>query len=228
MRNLTVLERGSDVADTLAGFLRNQRAAARRGSFGSFCRKVGRGVGSGAEWLFGLASLVLGLSILAALPLAQFLSLGYFLESSARVARTGRLRDGLIGVRHAARVGGVALGILLSLIPLWLAGSYAQTAELIDPGGSVARRWRVGLAIVTALTFVQITTACARGDGCGISSGRWACPSGWCAGSERVDFTPRPATASGNMLPRCGCRITFAWGWSGSWARWPGLSCRPA
>ena len=161
MRNLTVLERGSDVADTLAD--PPEPKSRRAALFGSFCRKVGRGVGSGAEWLFGLASLVLGLSILAALPLAQFLSLGYFLESSARVARTGRLRDGLIGVRQAARVGGVALGILLSLIPLWLAGSYAQTAELIDPGGSVARRWRVGLAIVTALTFVQITTACARG-----------------------------------------------------------------
>ena len=79
------------------------------------------------------------------------------------MARTGRLRDGLIGIRRAARVGGVALGIMLSLIPLWLASSYAQTAELIDPGGGVAKRWRVGLAIVAALTFVQITSACARG-----------------------------------------------------------------
>ena len=52
---------------------------------------------------------------------------------------------------------------MLSLIPLWLASSYAQTAELIDPGGGVANRWRVGLAIVSALTFVQITSACARG-----------------------------------------------------------------
>ena len=85
---------------------------------------------------------MLGLSILAALPLVQLLSLGYFLESSARVARTGRLRDGLIGVRKAARVGGLVLGTMLSLLPLWLAGSYAQTADLIDPGGSC----RPGLA----------------------------------------------------------------------------------
>ncbi len=161
MRNLTVLERTPDLADTLPDppGPKSRRAVL----LGSFCRKLGRRVGSGAEWLFGLASLVLGLSILAALPLAQFLSLGYFLESSARVARTGRLRDGLIGIRRAARVGGVALGIMFSLIPLWLASSYAQTAELIDPGGGVAKRWRVGLAIVTALTFVQITSACARG-----------------------------------------------------------------
>jgi hypothetical protein len=161
MQNLTVLERGPDVAESLTESPgpKSRRAVLRR----SYCLRLGRKVGSGAEWLFGLASLVLGLSILAALPLVQFLSLGYFLESSARVARTGRLRDGLIGVRRAARVGGLALGIVISLIPLWLAGSYAQTADLIAPGGDVARRWRLGLAIVTALTFVQITTACARG-----------------------------------------------------------------
>jgi hypothetical protein len=104
-----------------------------------------------------------GLSILAALPVAQFLSLGYFLESSARVAQTGRLRDGLFGVRRAARTGGILLGALISLLPLWLAGSYCSSAELIDPGGSVARTWRVILAVVTIITFVQIISACARG-----------------------------------------------------------------
>ena len=103
------------------------------------------------EWVFGVVSLVLGLSILAALPLAQFLSLGYLLESSARVARTGRLRDGLIGVRRAARVGGVVAGAWLAMVPAWLVASMARSAELIDPGGPGAPaggwrrpRWRPG------------------------------------------------------------------------------------
>ena len=109
MQNFTVLEHTPDVTDTLPDSA--ERSRPRRVPIGSFCRKLGRVVGSAIEWLFGLASLVLGLSILAALPVAQFLSLGYFLESAARVARSGRLRDGLIGVRRAARVGGVALGI---------------------------------------------------------------------------------------------------------------------
>ena len=108
MQNLTVLERGPDVTETLLDSPRPESRLAPL--LGSFCLGLGRRVGSGADWLFGVFSLVLGLSILAALPLAQFLSLGYFLESSARVARTGRLRDGLIGVRRAARLGGVALG----------------------------------------------------------------------------------------------------------------------
>jgi hypothetical protein len=126
-------------------------------------RALGRAVGSGADWLFGLASLVVGLSVLAALPVAQLLSLGYFLESSARVARSGRLRDGLIGVRKAARVGGVALGTAISLVPLWLVGSYAASAELIEPGGIGARGMRLALALTGVLTFVQVLTACARG-----------------------------------------------------------------
>ena len=60
-------------------------------------------IASAMEWLFGLLSLLVGLATLAALPLVQVLSLGYFLESAARVARTGRLRDGVIGARRAAR-----------------------------------------------------------------------------------------------------------------------------
>ncbi len=161
MENVTVIEQATDIDEAAPDSPEPRRR--RLAPLGSLCLELVHGVGSGVEWLFGLASLVLGLSILAALPVAQFLSLGYFLESSARVARSGRLRDGLIGIRRAARVGGVALGVVLSLIPLWLVGSYARTAELIDPGGSVARGWRAGLAIVTALTFVQITTSCARG-----------------------------------------------------------------
>jgi hypothetical protein len=120
-------------------------------------------IASAAEWFFGLIALVLGLSMLAALPLVQFASLGYFLESSARVARTGRLRDGFIGVRRAARVGGLATAIWLTLVPAWLVSSYAHSAQLIDPGGPVARSWRVGLVVVTAVSLLHIATSCARG-----------------------------------------------------------------
>jgi hypothetical protein len=118
---------------------------------------------SALEWLVGLGSLIVGLSMLAALPLAQFLTLGYFLESSGRVARTGRLRDGLVGVRRAARIGSTAAGSWLSLVPAWLVGSYARSAELIDPGGPIAHRWRVGLVIVTVISLVHIGVSGARG-----------------------------------------------------------------
>jgi hypothetical protein len=163
MENAAVLEFVPEVADEPVETESSIRRESRRRRLGRFAGKLARGVGWLAEGVFGLVSLVLGLSILAALPVAQFLSLGYFLESSARVARSGRLRDGLIGVRPAARVGGLVTGAVSSLFPLWLAGSLAHSAELIDPGGPVARGWRIALLVVTWLTLLHIVTALARG-----------------------------------------------------------------
>jgi hypothetical protein len=154
-----LVEAGS--AEPVAG-LPNRRFSPRR-----IVIRVACGFISAVEWLFGVFSLVLGLSMLAALPLFQFLSLGYLLESSARVARSGRLRDGLIGVRMAARVGVLAAGIWLSLIPTWLVGSLARSAELIDPGGPIAHRWRLGLVVVTVLSLSHIAIACVRGGRAG-------------------------------------------------------------
>lgn len=134
-----------------------------RTTLGGLLRRLGRGIASATEWSFGLISLLIGLSVLAALPVIQLLSLGYLLESSARVARTGRLRAGFIGIRTAARIGGAAAGTCLSLVPLWLVESFAHSAALIDPGGPVARNWRLILAATTALTLLHIGIAYARG-----------------------------------------------------------------
>jgi hypothetical protein len=125
--------------------------------------RIGGGVASATEWVFGLISLVLGLSMLAALPVIQVLSLGYFLESSARVARTGRLRDGLIGVRLAARIGCAIGAIWLAFVPAWFVGSYARSAELIDPGGPAARNLRIAQVVVTLVSLLYVGISCARG-----------------------------------------------------------------
>lgn len=115
------------------------------------------------EWCFGALTLIVGLSFLAAIPIVQFLSLGYLLESSGRIARTGRLRDGFIGVRRAARVGGIVLGAWLMLLPLRLIGSLAHSARIIDPGGLTARRWNIALIVLTVLMAAHIIIACSRG-----------------------------------------------------------------
>lgn len=145
-------------AEAIAGPAPRPPRAARRLVAGLL-----RAIGSGIEWLFGLISLVLGLAILAALPVAQFLSLGYLMEASARVARSGRLRDGFIGVRRAARVGGLIAGIWLSLLPLWLARYLGRSAELIDPGGPGVPGWRFAALALAVLTFLHLVVACMRG-----------------------------------------------------------------
>lgn len=121
------------------------------------------GVFSAVEWLFGAAVLVVGLAVLAALPIVQVLSLGYLLEAGARVARSGRLRDGFIGVRLAARLGGILLACYLLLIPVRIVSGLATAAHIIDPGGPSARAWRFGLLVLIGLTALHLGLAIARG-----------------------------------------------------------------
>jgi hypothetical protein len=127
------------------------------------CGFLARKLVSGVEWSFGMVTLVVALSSLAALPVLQLFSLGYFLESSARVARSGRLRDGFIGVRRAARVGGVALGTWLATVPAWLAAGLSSSAELIDPGGFTARAWWAAFLLITSMTLPHLALAYLRG-----------------------------------------------------------------
>lgn len=122
-----------------------------------------RGVASAWEWCFGFVALLLFLAVLAAVPILQFLSLGYLLEASGRVARTGRLRDGFIGVRSAARAGGFVLGTWLMLLPLRLISSLWLSAQLIESDSSIARGWDIALNILTVLLLIHIALAWAAG-----------------------------------------------------------------
>jgi hypothetical protein len=112
-----------------------------------------RAVGRLTEWLFGAATLALTLSLLTAVPFGQVLVLGYMLEACGRVARSGRLRDGLIGVRAAARVGGVAVAAGVLWLLLYGVSVVAESARIIDPAGATARVWE-GVLTLMMVTYV--------------------------------------------------------------------------
>jgi hypothetical protein len=122
-----------------------------------------RVVSTASDWVFGAVALTIGLAVLAATPIAQLLAFGYLLESGGRVARTGRIRDGFVGVRKASRVGSVVVGVWMFLLPLELLSSLATSAQLVHPGGGVARIWKVGLLLATVLVVAHLLGACARG-----------------------------------------------------------------
>ncbi|HZZ77558.1 MAG TPA: hypothetical protein VFE62_03510 [Gemmataceae bacterium] len=121
------------------------------------------GIGSVWEWCFGFVSLLVFLAVLAAVPILQFLSLGYLLEASARIARTGRIRDGFIGVRIAARAGGFVIGTWLMLLPLRLVSSLWLSAQIIEADSTIAHGWDIGLNILTILMLIHIAFAWAAG-----------------------------------------------------------------
>ena len=116
-----------------------------------------------ADSLLGVVCMPLGLAVLASLPLLNFLALGYLLEAGGTIARTGRLRDGFFGIRSAGRVGGLLLGVFLTILPVWFLSSMAQSAELIDPSSTVTRNWKFGLTIATVFAVVHIALACLWG-----------------------------------------------------------------
>jgi hypothetical protein len=138
-------------------------AAPVRRTFWGVLGRCWRGLASACEWLFGTATLIIGLAVLAALPVLQFLALGYLLEVSGRIGRSGRLRDGFIGMRKAARVGTIVLCVWLLLLPLRFVSGMAFSAAIIDPDGKTAARWRLALLGLTIAVVLHILAACSRG-----------------------------------------------------------------
>jgi hypothetical protein len=156
----------TDVPRTFGTTLHDQRRPllfVRIARLLTFLRQGVWAIGSALEWLLGAMTLIVGLAVLAALPLLQFLSLGYLLEAGGRVARTGRLRDGFIGIRLAARLGGMVAGSWLFLLPVRFVADLARSAEIIDPDGPVAETWRRILLVLIGITFAHIVAACACG-----------------------------------------------------------------
>ncbi len=117
------------------------------------------------ELLFGLASLFLMLAVLAAIPLVNFLALGYLLEAEGRVARSGKLRDALPLLPLAPRLGSIALGLWLWLWPVRWITDAAVDAQLIAPASDVAAGWRLAKATITTAIAVHLILAIARGGG---------------------------------------------------------------
>src|SRR5947209_3912638 len=97
------------------------------------------------DGILGIITLIAALSALAVVPILQFLSLGYLLEAGGRIGRTGRLRDGFIGLRIAARAGTIIAGTWLMLLPLRLLSSLATDAQILAPDSPTARGWKIGL-----------------------------------------------------------------------------------
>lgn len=118
---------------------------------------------AGFEWLFGLASLVIGLSVLATIPVVQLVSLGYLLEVGGRVARTGRLRDGIIGVRKAARLGSIVLGTWFVFWPARAVSGLWYSSLILNGRDAATARWRIAVIVVTVLTLVHVAWAWFRG-----------------------------------------------------------------
>lgn len=122
-----------------------------------------RSIASAFDWIFGFLALLALLAVCSVIPVLNFLSLGYLLHVSGTIARTGRVRDGFIGVRKASVIGSIVAGAWLVIWPARLVSGMWRDAELIAPGSSVAKAWHAGLIAVITIVLAHILWACLRG-----------------------------------------------------------------
>ncbi len=112
---------------------------------------------------FGITSLILLLAVVAAIPVVNFLALGYLLEVEARVARTGKLRNAFLLLDVAPRIGSIVLCTWLWLAPLRFISVLWNDAHWIQPDGPADRTWSVVAPLAAMFVGIHLCLALARG-----------------------------------------------------------------
>ncbi len=122
-----------------------------------------RFAGWAVSMVFGIVTMVLALAILAAIPIMNFIALGYLIDVEGRVARSGKFRDAFPLLPLAPRIGSIVIGIWIFLLPLRLLAWTAADARLISPGSAADRGWHFALNLSMVLVTIHICLALARG-----------------------------------------------------------------
>jgi len=126
-------------------------------------RRIARGIAWLVRTLWGIVSLTVLLAFIAAIPVVNFLALGYLLEVEGRVARSGRLRDAFPLLPLAPRLGSLVLGTWLWIVPLRLLSHLLGDIHLIQPGSRADALGHVLLLTAAGLVTIHLLLAVARG-----------------------------------------------------------------
>lgn len=112
---------------------------------------------------FGIVCLVFFLALIAAVPLVNFIALGYLLDVEGRVARTGKIRLAFPLLDIAPRLGSIVIGVALWLTPLLFLAGAAADARLIDPGGTTDQTLHFLTQLAAIAISIHLCLALARG-----------------------------------------------------------------
>lgn len=120
------------------------------------------------ELAFGVLSLFALLAFLAAIPVVNFMALGYLLEAEGRVARTGKLRYAMPLLPLAPKLGGIVAGTSFWWWIVRQVADAASDARIIAPGTFVAFLWQAGLMLFAMAVATHVVLAIARGGRLGL------------------------------------------------------------
>ncbi len=112
---------------------------------------------------YGIASLVLFLAVVAAVPILNLYALGYLLEAEGRVGRSGRIRDGFPMLGLAPRFGSIVVAFGMFLLPVALLNAAARDAAVIDPSSPATGRMESFAGLFTLFVAVHLCLSLARG-----------------------------------------------------------------
>lgn len=126
-------------------------------------RTIGQKIAGGIENVFGFVTIIVTLAVLAAIPILNFLSLGYLLHVSGNVARTGQIRKAFVGLKAAARVGSIIVGTWLVLWPVRIVSGFWKDAHLLAPDSSQVNGYGIALFVLTFVTVAHLGWALIRG-----------------------------------------------------------------
>ncbi len=130
---------------------------------GSWFRRSRRFVAKVTWTLFCLASLVVSLAILTAIPIIQLVAFGYMLDVAGRLARGGTLKQSVYGLEQAGSIGMAIAALFLASLPVHLLVHWEAVSAIIEPGSDQSMRLRV-LAITCAMAaMVWLLWVWARG-----------------------------------------------------------------
>lgn len=120
-------------------------------------------IGAFFDGLLGAAALICGLAVISAIPVLNLLSLGYLLEASRRVAISGMMRNGFVGIAKAAVVGKIVLCSWLLWLPVRFSLDLYWDSQMMDPTSLPTRNLRLLCIFLILVLTVHIAWACFRG-----------------------------------------------------------------
>ncbi|MGB7329584.1 MAG: DUF4013 domain-containing protein [Rubripirellula sp.] len=112
---------------------------------------------------FCIASLILLLALLTAIPIVQLIAFGYLLSVSGELASGAKFRDSLPKLRQAGQIGMTLAAVFIAALPTQLLTHWESVASLINPGSNQAAALRVGAITAALLATGYLLWAWVRG-----------------------------------------------------------------